>query len=222
MSPLTRTIFDIETGALSSKTILSIAPAFNESSVKVGNLGLDKALEKIQHARDQHLSRIKDTAALHAEYGFVLAIGILGEAGTSAILHGDESNILRQFWERADSDDRKGLNQWVGFNCFAFDLPFLFRRSLINGVTVPPNLRPERRYWPNFFLDLMEIWKAGNYRDMISLDRFCKACGLPGKSGDGASFQSLYETQQDEALAYLTNDLIITQWLADNLIPLLP
>jgi len=222
MSPLSRTIFDIETGGLPSKTILSIAPAFKESSVKVGNLGLDKALEKINHARDQHLSRIKDTAALNAEYGYVMAIGILAEDGTSAILHGEESNVLRQFWERADADDRKGLIQWVGFNCFAFDLPFLFRRSLINGVAVPPNLRPERRYWPNFFLDLMEIWKAGNFRDMISLDRFCKAAGLPGKSGDGASFQSLYETNQEDALAYLTNDLIITQRLADTVMPLLP
>lgn len=222
MNPISRTVFDIETGAQPLERIAAIAPEFKESSVKVGNLGLDKALEKINHARDQHLSRIKDTAALHAEFGFVMAIGILTEDGTSTILHGDEENILKQFWERADHDQRQGLIQWVGFNCIAFDLPFLFRRSLLMGVPIPPDLRPDRRFWPIFFLDLMDIWKAGNYRDLISLDRFCKAAGLPGKSGDGSHFQEQFEEDQEAALAYLTNDLTITQRLADNLIPLLP
>ena len=222
MKEFEQVAFDIETGGLPAETIEAIAPPFKESSVKVGNLGLEKSLEKITQAREKHLATIHDKAALNAEYGLVLAIGMLHENGTSTLLHGDESNIIAEFWARALADSRQGLVQYVGFNCLAFDLPFLFRRSLLLGLEIPRELRPEKRYWPNFFIDLMDIWKAGNYRDMIGLDRFCKAAGLPGKSGDGAHFQEQYETNQEEALAYLENDLAVTMGLAKKVLPLLP
>jgi len=217
MSAVKRVIFDIETGSLPLERIKEIAPEFKEGSVKVGNLGLDKALEKINQARNHHLATIQDRAALNAEYGQVLAVGILRGDGTSAILHGEEKGILRQFWSRALAD-AQGADRitWVGFNCLGFDLPFLFRRSLLLGVEVPLWLRPDRRYWPTFFKDLMDLWKAGDWKAMISLDRFCKAAGLPGKNGDGAHFQTLYEKDQDAAVAYLENDLKITQQLSDH------
>ena len=41
-----KVIFDIETGRQSKEAIERIAPIFKESSVKTGNLGLDKALER--------------------------------------------------------------------------------------------------------------------------------------------------------------------------------
>ena len=221
MSKLIKTVvFDIETGALPDEQIKQIAPAFKESSVLTGNLGLEKSLEKIKAARERHLLSIIDKAALHAEYGEVLAIGIEAE-GQTTILTGDEANILKQFWDRADADCRQGLISWVGFNILSFDLPFLFRRSLINGVSIPHGLQPVTRYWPTFFRDLMDTWKAGDWKALISLDRFCKACGQPGKSGDGKHFKELFEEDQDAAVAYLENDLKITRNLADWLLPLL-
>jgi predicted PolB exonuclease-like 3'-5' exonuclease len=217
-------IFDIETGSLPAETIEEIAPPFRESGVKTGNLGLDKALEKIKQAREHHLGRIQDTAALNAEYGQVLAIGIIDHKGGIDCLHGDEKGILQEFWQRAEQDFKtwsQGNIQWVGFNCLGFDLPFLFRRSMLRGVPVPRTLIPSPRYWPSFWVDLMDVWKAGDYRAMISLDRFCKAAGLPGKNGDGAHFQHLYQEDQDAAIAYLENDLIITRNLADKILPLM-
>ena len=101
-----------------------------------------------------------------------------------------------------------------------FDLPFLFRRSILQGIKVPKGMRPDPRYWPTFFKDLMDVWKAGDYRALISLDRFCKAAGLKGKSGDGANFHDLYKKDQEAAIAYLENDLSITQQLAAKVLPL--
>jgi len=214
-------VFDIETGSLPREEIERIADPFKESSVKTGNLGLEKSLEKIRLARKTHFERLQDKAALNAEYGEVLAVGLLDDKGTSTILTGDEPNILKQFWDRAAIDSKADVI-WVGFNSLAFDLPFLFRRSLISGVSIPYSCRPERRYWPSFFIDLMDFWKAGDWQARISLNRFCNACGLEGKNGDGAHFQTLFLEEPEAATAYLENDLRITMNLANHLLPLMP
>ena len=216
-----RIVFDIETGSLPREDIERIADPFREASVKTGNLGLEKSIEKIQQGRESHIRKIADKAALNAEFGQVLAIGFMDDNGTSTILTGDETNILKQFWDRAAVDCHDEVN-WIGFNVLEFDLPFLFRRSLLTGVSIPYSCRPDRRYWPSFFVDLMDFWKAGEWKAMISLNRFCKACGLDGKNGDGAHFQTLFEEDPDAATAYLENDLKITRNLADHLMPLMP
>ena len=211
--------FDIETGPLSEERIRKIAPAFKESGVKTGNLGLEKQLEKIALEKTKHISKIVSSAALNAEYGQVLAIGILGD-DIPTILTGDESDILAKFWGLAAKDFQVGVTTWVGHNVLGFDLPFLLRRSVIVGVSVPSFLRPKLggRYWPDFWVDTMEVWKAGDYRATISLDRFCKASGLEGKNGSGEHFAEMLKTDKLKAIDYLKNDLKITKDLADRVV----
>tara|TARA_R110000824_G_scaffold282148_2_gene470434 strand:- start:1549 stop:2217 length:669 start_codon:yes stop_codon:yes gene_type:complete len=211
--------FDIETGPLSEERIRKIAPAFKESGVKTGNLGLEKQLEKIALEKTKHISNIVSSAALNAEYGEVLAIGILGD-DIPTILTGDESDILAKFWDMALKDFQHGVTTWAGHNVLGFDLPFLLRRSVIVGVSVPSFLRPKLggRYWPDFWLDTMEVWKAGDYRATISLDRFCKASGLEGKNGSGEFFGKLFKEDKLQAIEYLENDIKITKALADRVV----
>ena len=215
--------FDIETGPLSEEQIRKIAPAFKESGVKTGNLGLEKQLEKIALEKTKHISKIVSSAALNAEYGQVLAIGILDEEGPFILMANkttSESDILAKFWDMALKDFQKGLTTWAGHNILGFDLPFLLRRSIIVGVSVPSFLRPKLggRYWPDFWLDTMEVWKAGDYRATISLDRFCKASGLEGKNGSGEHFAQMFKEDPDKAIEYLENDLLITHDLAERVV----
>ena len=231
-----RIIFDIETGSLPDDEIERIAPNFDESSVKVGNFGIEKAIEKINSAKASHLNQIREKAALHAEYGQVLAIGIkfadepsldppLGAKLTEEeveemrmeTLLGDEEKILWTFWRYALASYERGGEIWIGFNSNNFDLPFLLRRSMILGVKVPRQLTPMPRYWPGeFWIDLMDLWKAGDYRATISLDRFCKASGLEGKNGSGKWFAQLLEEDKEAAIKYLENDIEITAQLAEK------
>jgi hypothetical protein len=210
-------IFDIETGPLPRADIERIAPAFNESNVKAGNLGIEKTIEKITTLKARHLDKIIDEAALEAEYGETLAIGILAENVTEVLL-GDEATIIADFWKRAYDDFRAGGIVWVGHHSNIFDLPFLLRRSLIKGVKIPPGITPHYRYWPDFWVDLEDVWRAGNFRAHISLDRFCKACGLEGKNGSGKFFSQLFKEDRDAALEYLENDLAITAKLAERVL----
>ena len=218
-----RIIFDIETGSLPDSEIERIAPRFDESSVKVGNFGIEKAIEKIHSAKAAHFNQIREKAALHAEYGQVLAIGIFFPAGSRfkeekmTTLLDEEKIILEAFWLYAlESYDKSG-EVWIGFNSNNFDLPFLLRRSMILGVKVPRQLTPMPRYWPGeFWIDLMDLWKAGDYRATISLDRFCKASGLEGKNGSGKWFAQLLEEDKEAAIKYLENDIEITAQLAEK------
>ena len=218
-----RIIFDIETGSLPDSEIERIAPTFDESSVKTGNFGIEKAIEKINSAKASHFNQIREKAALNAEYGQVLAIGIFFPAGSRfkeekmATLLGEEKIILEAFWLYAlESYDFAG-DVWIGFNSNNFDLPFLLRRSMILGVKVPRQLTPMPRYWPgDFWIDLMDLWKAGDYRATISLDRFCKAANLQGKNGSGKWFAQLLEEDKEAAIKYLENDIEITAQLAEK------
>ena len=83
---------------------------------------------------------------------------------------------------------------------------------------MPAGIVPHTRYWPDFWIDLMEVWKAGDYRATISLDRMCKACGLEGKTGSGKFFSVLFEEDREAALDYLHNDLEITAKLAQRVL----
>ena len=209
------TVFDIETGPLPERDIRRIAPPFDPDVVKTGNLGLEKIAEKLDLAKRNHLNNIKSKAALKAEYGQVLAIGWSDGDTTIVQMKGDEKTLLKTFWEAAD-ESYHIRGKWVGFNVFHFDLPFLIRRSIITGVTVPQGLQPKNnRYYRDFWVDLMQCWQAGDYREMISLDRFAKALGHDGKNGSGKYFSQLLEEDESAASAYLENDLLLTRQVAE-------
>ena len=214
-SPAVFVAFDIETGPLPVEEIERIAPKFSDEKLKFGNLGLEKRIEKINAEREKHLDKILDKAALNAQYGQVLAIGIRKD-NVSDILLGEEDEIIADFWTRALEDFRAGGHFWIGHNSNTFDLPFLLRRSIILGVNYPRGLTPLHRYWPDFWVDLMEVWRMGDFapKSRIQLDTFAKACGIPGKNGSGKFFSQLLEEDKDAAVAYLENDLDITYQLA--------
>lgn len=213
-----RIIFDIETGPLPDAEIERIMPKFNEASVKVGNYGIGKAIEKLNSAKASHFTQIQDKAALNAEYGKVLAIGIKFDPDRDvSVIMGEEKYILSDFWRFALESYNRGGEVWIGFNSNNFDLPFLLRRSMILGVKVPRELTPMPRYWPgDFWIDLMDLWKAGDHRATISLDRFCKASGLEGKNGSGKWFAQLLREDKEAAIKYLENDIDITAQLAEK------
>ena len=209
--------FDIETSPLPRERIIELAGDFDENSVKTGNLGLEKAMEKIAKAKENFIEDKVDRGALSAEYGFVVAIGIK-EGDEERLLFGSEEEMLPKFWTMVLNDYCEGDAFWVGFNSNNFDLPFLLRRSFMVGAKVPSECVPVSRYWDgSFWKDLFDVYKAGDFRATISLDRFCRACGLDGKNGSGKGFGDLFKKDREKALEYCLNDIRITYKLAERI-----
>lgn len=252
-------IFDIETGALDDKVLSALCPAFeppprpgefDPASVKCGNLGADKAKEKIDKARnehklavenyesnltalaEQHFTDFKSRAALDATMGRVVAIGYqAADSGKVAISDGkgDEATILAEFWGKYQKCRQQpgSPRKMVGCNIFGFDLPFLIRRSWMNGVDVPASVVVNRRFFDGLFVDLREVWLLGQrWGDCgSSLDLMARALGV-GEKRDGvngvkgADFARLYGGTAEEramAVAYLKNDLELTAGVAKRL-----
>jgi hypothetical protein len=204
------TIFDCETGSIPQSELLKIIDPFDPADVKTGNIkDVDKIAAKIDECREKYYKDAMDNAALSALTGRVLAIGLkmMPEHKPVIIGHDSEADTLLEFWSLFSNTPGK----WVGFNIFGFDLPFLARRSWVNKVKVP--FIRKGRYWADEFVDLREVWQAGDRQAEGSLDSISRALGLGQKSGDGADFSKLWSADRPKAEEYLRNDLALTEAL---------
>jgi len=181
---------------------------------------------------EQHFADFKSKAALDATTGRVVAIGYqAADSGKVAISDGkgDEATILAEFWGKYQKCRQQAGSprKMVGSNIFGFDLPFLIRRSWMNGVDVPASVVVNRRYFDQLFVDLREVWLLGQrWGDCgSSLDTMARALGV-GEKRDGVNgvkgtdFARLWNGTAEEralAVAYLKNDLELTAGVAKRL-----
>lgn len=70
----------------------------------------------------------------------------------------------------------------VGHNVIGFDIPFLWKRSMVLGVKPPFNFPRNPKPWSELVDDTMLLWDA-QQRHGGSMDRICKMLGIPGKDG---------------------------------------
>lgn len=238
-------VFDIETGARPLTEIEHLIPPFDgevgdfdPASVKLGNTkDAEKIREKIAAAaaaheaakanvgaaREAHVAKFLDRAALSPLTGQVLAVGFKYDTADDSysVSHqgplDSEADVIGWSWELITSLTNDGQSPFVGHNIYGFDLPFLVRRSWMLGVDVPAFIR-SGRYWSAAFVDLMDVWACGS-REFISLDTIAKAFGLAGKPDgiNGGDFARLFATDKPAALEYLKNDLSLTWQVATKL-----
>jgi 3'-5' exonuclease len=221
--------FDIETSALPETELAALVPPFDPAEVKTGNIkDPEKIAAKIAEAQANHRREFFEKAALDPLTGRVLAVGVLTrtphpdplpsaerEETFFIIGHDDEAQTLREFWELCRGEMGR-INEMVGFNTHAFDLPFLIRRSFKHRVPVPFGIR-RGRYWGDEMVDLREIWQLGDRQARGSLDSIARHLGVGMKNGDGGAFAELWRSDRAKAVEYLRNDLELTAKIADAL-----
>jgi DNA polymerase elongation subunit (family B) len=95
----------------------------------------------------------------------------------------------------------------VGHNVIGFDIRFIWQRAIVLGVHVPSWFPRDPKPWSGEVFDTMLAF-AGQ-RGMISLDRLCRALGIPGKDDiDGSMVASLWEAHRSDDIArYCMDDV---------------
>ena len=216
-------IYDIETGPLPEADLAALLPPFDPADIKTGNLkDPEKIAAKLAEAEANHRRDFFEQAALDPLTGRVVAVGLLqnAEGGMQKaefriIGHDDEVAMLREFWDVTRGEMGR-INQMIGFNSNAFDLPFLIRRSWKHRVPVPFGIR-RGRYWAEQMIDLRDAWQLGDRQARGSLDVVAKHLGVGAKNGSGADFAKLWQSDRAKAVEYLRNDLELTARVADAL-----
>lgn len=164
----------------------------------------------------------KSRAAIYAEFGKVVCIvaGKLvelesGELGlrTKAYSGHDERELLTAFKEMADRLDPM-TTRFCAHNGKEFDYPYLCRRMLIHGISLPPVLSlMGRKPWDVPHLDTLEMWKFGDYKHFTSLELLASIFEIPSsKNGiDGSMVSSVYygEGDLEKIVSYCTGDVMV-------------
>lgn len=117
----------------------------------------------------------------------------------------DELDLLDMFWCELQLTLERKPPIFVAHNK-AFDLPFLWKRSVINEVKIPIRFDP----WSREHYCTMEMW-AG-YRNFIGLDRLANILGHEGKTGEGCQVFDWWLAGEYEKIAeYNKADVELTR-----------
>lgn len=107
----------------------------------------------------------------------------------------------------------EGKATFVGHNIVGFDLPFLKHRSIILGVKPPKVIRDAFSAKPlgNEVADTMLLWSSDREK-RTSMDKLCKAFGIPGKGDfDGSMVADTWPTDPEKVIIYCADDVIRTR-----------
>lgn len=97
----------------------------------------------------------------------------------------DETEILKPFLSLLDNFFRPDHFYLCGHNIREFDVPFLCRRAIINGLSIPGILDVNAvKPWELRLIDTMQIWKFGDYKNFTSLNLLTHLLGIPSSKED--------------------------------------
>jgi len=144
--------------------------------------------------------------------GSIVCIGYAIDDSQVYTLTGDEKTMLENFYSHLTSEySARDDMVFVGHNISAFDLRFMFHRSVVNSV-VPPAFMPfQAKAWDKSIFDTMTYW-AG-FKDRVSLDNLCDIFGIESNNTHtGADVYPMYkEGKIDEIASYCADDVRITR-----------
>lgn len=97
---------------------------------------------------------------------------------------------------------------WIGHNICGFDLRYLWKRFIVNGIKPNIKIPYDAKPWSNDVYDTMFEW-AGTGGDKKSMDFVCKALGIEGKGDmDGSKvYQAWLDGKYDEIAEYCEDDV---------------
>jgi len=185
LSKLTNILFlDIET--------VSRQGHFNELDERFQKLWTKKASILKSEAIPEVL--YKEKAAIYAEFGRILVIGVgqfverKGELSfkTRAFSSASEGDLLEDFTQYLKKVSKNEVTRLCAHNGKEFDYPYLCRRLLVYGQPLPELLQimGKKPWETNHLLDTMEMWKFGDIKAYTSLELMAATLGVPTSKDD--------------------------------------
>lgn len=155
--------------------------------------------------------QFEQKAALYAEFAKVVCITIGKVKGDKIVLKSysgeDEKAILTEFCETLEGLISKNKRtRLAGHAIIGFDLPFLMRRCLVNGVELPALIDlADEKPWTITAIDTLNLWKGTGFYG-ASLINIATAFGLPSPKSDinGSETSDVYYKEGLEGIQRIT------------------
>jgi 3'-5' exonuclease len=156
-------------------------------------------------------------AGIYAEFGRIICISVgaflKGEFRIKSFSGHDEKMILIEFADLLNKRYNKPVHLLCAHNGKEFDFPYIARRMLILGITVPVILDLSgKKPWEVNHLDTMELWKFGDYKNYTSLDLLAAIFDIPTPKDDidGSQVAEVYYKEDDlpRIVHYCTKDVL--------------
>ena len=162
-------------------------------------------------------------AGIYAEFAKIvcISVGVIYFKGsekhirTKSFAGHDEVKLLHDFALMASKFLVSAQHYVCGHNIKEFDIPFICRRMLVNGITIPNALDVSgKKPWETSFIDTLELWKFGDFKNYTSLKLLTAIFGIPTPKDDidGSQVASVYYNEKDvnRISLYCEKDVVAT------------
>ena len=224
---LKNTLFiDIETVSANSH--------FEELSEEMQALWMKKS-QKFKIDKDREMTPnlaagfYREKAGIFAEFAKIacITVGYLsndkGEETTLRLksFTGEEKELLEEFNDLLNKHyDSLDEHYLCGHNIKEFDVPFLCRRCVVNGIDLPRllNISGKKPWQVPHLLDTMELWRFGDYKNYTSLALLAGTLGIPSPKDDidGSMVGHVFweDDDIDRIITYCEKDVVTVAQVA--------
>jgi DNA polymerase elongation subunit (family B) len=174
-------------------------------------VGPEKGIDQVYNER----------GGILAEFGKIvcISVGMVHDSGQGRAIrlksfyHDDEETLLKQFKRLLEEHYNTPYHLLCGHNAKEFDIPYICRRMLINGIALPSILQiAGKKPWEINHLDTLELWKFGDYKSFTSLSLLCHVFQIPTPKDDisGADVAKVYFEEQnlERIMIYCEKDVV--------------
>lgn len=178
--------------------------------------------DKTQYQRKDDLTpeEFYNRAGIWAEFGKIICISVgyftiknaERQFRTKSII-GEEKQLLEEFNDLVKTHFSNPAFVFCGHNIKEFDIPYMCRRMLINGINIPEKLQLfGRKPWEIPHLDTLELWKFGDYKHYTSLKLLTHVLNIPSPKEDidGSEVRNVYYNEKniDRIKKYCERDVV--------------
>ena len=202
--------------------IETVPQAYQFEQLDEKSKALFETKNRFQISPEKSIEQIfEERGGILAEFGKIvcISVGMLheGSQGKSIRLksyyHDDEETLLKQFKRLLEDHYNTPYHVLCGHNSKEFDIPYICRRMLINGIALPSILQiAGKKPWEINHIDTMELWKFGDYKSYTSLSLLCHVMNIPTPKDDisGADVARVYYEENDlqRIMVYCEKDVV--------------
>ncbi len=194
-------------------------PGFDSVPKKFKKLWTKKAAQLKYLGEELTPAELYGQAGIYAEFGKIICVscGFMNgnEVRLKSFYGDDEKILLEEFTHLLNNHYQSPESLLCGHNGKEFDFPYLARRMLVNGITLPAILDlAGKKPWEIKHLDTLELWKFGDYKHYTSLELLAAIFNIPTPKDDidGSEVARVYwqEKDLDRIVTYCQKDVLTT------------